>query len=137
MHKKIFLIAGAVILLSSLQTHAQGTRADYDRADEIRKEYSDKTYYDKVNVNWIDSSKQMWYSVNTPKGTEYFLVDADKESRNPAFNQEKLAASLSDILDHEIKPYKLPVRNLKFEQSIVYENCIFPVKNYHYYFVFV
>lgn len=114
MHKKIFLIAGAIFLYSSLQIQAQGTRADYDRADSIRKQYSDKTYYEKVNINWIDSSNQMWYSVNTPKGTEYFLVNAEKGSRKPAFDQEKLAASLSDILNNEIKPYKLPLRNLEF-----------------------
>jgi len=114
MYKKIFLIAGAVILLSSPQIKAQGTSADYNRANELRKKYSDKTYYEKVNVNWIDSSNQMWYSVNTPKGTEYYLVNASKGSRNPAFNQEKLAASLSDILDHEIKPYELPIRSLEF-----------------------
>lgn len=114
MNKKIFLIAGAIFLYSSLQIQAQGTRADYDRADSIRKQYSDKTYYEKVNINWIDSSNQMWYSVNTPKGTEYFLVNAEKGSRKPAFDQEKLAASLSDILNNEIKPYKLPLRNLEF-----------------------
>ncbi len=114
MYKKIILVAGAVALLCTFQAFSQGATEDYKRADEIRELYSDKAYFDKVNVNWIDSSNQLWYTVNTPKGIEYFLVDAEKGMRKSAFNQEKLAASLSEALNKEIIAYNLPIRNLAF-----------------------
>lgn len=117
MHKKYFLLAGAAMLLAIGQMSAQGTRADYQRADEIRKLYSDKAYGDQLQANWIDSSQQLWYSVNTPKGTEYFLVDALKATKTPAFQAEKLAANLSTVLGHEVKAYELPIRNLEFTEA--------------------
>lgn len=97
MRKILFSIALVVLIFSSNQTFAQGQLDDYNRADELREKYRDKSLFDKLNINWIDSSNQLWYSVNTDKGTEYFIVDAEKSARKSALNQEKLASNLSKL----------------------------------------
>lgn len=114
MRKLLFLTVCAVMISSTIQIKAQGTKEDYQRADQLKKKFSDKTFFDKLNINWVDSSNILWYSVNTLKGKEYFLVDADKASRKPAFNQEKFAKNLGQLIAKEVDAFDLPVRNLEF-----------------------
>lgn len=110
MRKLLFLTVCAVMISSTIQIKAQGTKEDYQRADQLKKKFSDKTFFDKLNINWVDSSNILWYSVNTLKGKEYFLVDADKASRKPAFNQEKFAKNLGQLIAKEVDAFDLPVR---------------------------
>jgi len=109
----------SLLLLICLQagffaSQGQGTIDDYKRADTIRKWYSDKTYFDQVRVNWIDSTHQFWYSVNTPEGIAYFMVNAEKAEKKPAFDHQKLAKKLAEVLDKKVDPFELPIRNLVF-----------------------
>ena len=116
-HKRLLTLLAVTIFLSTT-TFPQGTLEDYKRADEIRNTYRNKTFHDQVSTQWIDSTHFLWYSVNTPKGTEYFLVDADKGLKKPAFDAEKLAKALAKVLDREIKAYELPLRRLIFEKDL-------------------
>ncbi len=113
----LLLICGSLIFLPHLLS-AQGQLSDYQRAESIRELYRNKTTYDKVNTKWIDSTNILWYTVNTPKGTEYFLVDAEKGTKNPAFDQEKFAKALGVELEKEVKAYDLSIRNIDFARDI-------------------
>ncbi len=117
MKNTITLTICLLVLVSSF-SNGQGTVQDYKRADEIQSTYQNKTYYDQLDANWIDSSSNFWYSVNTKKGTEYMLVDATKGTKKAAFDAEKLSASLSKISSREIDPFKLPVRRLEFNKDL-------------------
>ena len=110
------LICGSLLTLPNTLI-AQGQLADYNRAEDLRELYRNKTYYDRVNTNWIDSTNLLWYSVNTSRGTEYFLVDAGKGIKKPAFDQEKFANNLSDMLDKDIDPFDLSIRNIEFAKD--------------------
>ncbi|MBN8880402.1 MAG: DPP IV N-terminal domain-containing protein [Sphingobacteriales bacterium] len=57
---------------------------------------------------------KFWYSVNTEKGTEFFLVDPSKKSKTPAFDQAKLAAALSKATSRNYDAYKLPFQFFSF-----------------------
>jgi dipeptidyl aminopeptidase/acylaminoacyl peptidase len=68
----------------------------------------------------MDADK-FWYAINTEKGTEFFLVDPAKKTKTPAFDQAKLAAALSKVMDRNFDPYKLPFQTISFtsgQQSI-------------------
>ncbi len=115
-----------------LGLQAQGTLTDYQRADELSDLYKSKTYYDQVNASWIDSTSLLWYTVNTPKGTEYFLVDAEKGKKLPAFDQEKFAKILAKELDGEVKTFELPIRNLEFNKDAQSVNFTSGRVKYHF-----
>ena len=102
------------MLLTSLSTKGQVTAEDYARADSTSR-WTDLVYYNNVDVHWIDDSHKFWYSVNTRKGTEYKLVDAENLKIAPAFDQEKLCQKLNELSKMKgYKPYKLKIKNLKF-----------------------
>ncbi len=44
---------------------------------------------------WIAESHHFWYSKSVKGGTEFMLVDAEKGTKKPAFDQEKLATAIS------------------------------------------
>jgi len=104
----IFLMAGSV--------RAQITSTDYDRADSTAN-FSNLVYNGSVSVNWQDSTHVFWYSVKTRKGTEYKLVNAEKNSVGPAFDQEKLCAGLNLATKETKKPYSQDLRRLKFAKN--------------------
>ncbi len=112
----ILILCGSLFVLPNL-LFSQGTLVDYQRADTLRSLYKNKTLYDQVKTSWIDSTNLLWYTVNTPKGTEYFLVDAEKGNKAPAFNQEKVALALAEKLDTEVKAFELPLRNIEFSKD--------------------
>ncbi len=107
---------------------AQVTKADYDRADSI-KNFSRLIYNCYVSPIWVDSSSNCFYEVKTRRGTEYFLVDANKAIKKIAFDQEKLCANLNKLLNKKNKPYSLPLENIEFKHNLKSFNfCIDTIK---------
>ena len=118
MKSRIILTSVILLCFGQLIAQAQVSEKDYERADKLRKSYQGKTFHDQVRSTWIDSTNQVWYTVNTPKGTEYFLVDADKGMKKAAFDQTKLAKALSEVTSEEVDPFKLPIRSLEFDENL-------------------
>ena len=98
-------------------TYGQVTPADYERADSLYK-VSSLVYDDVHKVQWIEQSYFFWYQVHTKRGTEYKIVDSEKQRVNPLFNQEKLAKSLGQILGKQIEPYKYRLGNLSVNKQL-------------------
>src|ERR1700748_62774 len=93
------LLLTAMPLVCALTINAQQntplTTKDYERAESMLS-YGTEPYIDHAGVrpNWVDGDK-FWYRVLTANGSEFILVDPAKKSRAAAFDQAKLAASLS------------------------------------------
>lgn len=114
--KKFFLIS--IISLISLASYAQGDMKElYKNADNYKDRYSDKFYGSRMRPSWIGDTHHFWYSVYTPKGTEYFLVDVAKAAKKSAFNQELLAAAIAKETGKEVNSYKLPIEKLSFNND--------------------
>lgn len=92
---------------------AQGGKTDYNRADYIKESTKNKLYYEPTEVTWIDKSYDFWYKVQTPKGLEYYLVNAETKKKNKAFDTKKLAEKLSKAVSNEIDVFELPISNSK------------------------
>ena len=71
------------------------TAADYARA-ESQLYYNTGALVDNgpITPNWLPG-KRFWYRMLTPTGGAFVLVDADKGSRTPAFDHQKLAAAIT------------------------------------------
>ena len=112
------LFAACLTILSVTGLRAQGTAADYDKAKNFGKLVADKTLHASVRPEWIGKSNTFWYSTVTEKGTEYYLVDAAKAKKAPAFDANKLAAQLSTLSGKPAKPFELAFRNTKFSDDL-------------------
>jgi dipeptidyl aminopeptidase/acylaminoacyl peptidase len=104
---------GALITAGSLSVHAQKdlTVADYQRAEKMMN-YNTAPLVDRVNVQpyWLTGDR-FWYRVLTPRGTEFIVVDPIRGIRQPAFDQQKLAAALSSATGKPYDANRLPFSN--------------------------
>ncbi|WP_299291723.1 DPP IV N-terminal domain-containing protein, partial [uncultured Mucilaginibacter sp.] len=100
------------------------TANDYAHAEKMMA-YNTATLVDYASVrpNWI-SKNQFWYHVLTPQGSRFMLVDAAKKTRAAAFDQEKLAASLSLATGKTYQANRLPFQNFSLsadQKSIIFK----------------
>src|SRR3989338_6242384 len=63
---------------------------------------------------WIGGTDYLWYRKTTSTGTTYVLVNADSAIKQPAFDQLRLAASLTVVLKRTVIADSLPLNNLTF-----------------------
>jgi hypothetical protein len=121
MIKNSFLTIFAVLLFQYVGS-AQITKADYQRADST-DQYPDMVFNDRLLPQWV-SEQAFWYKINTRKGDEYFLVDAEKVQKKVLFDQEKLVKELTKTGIKDLKPYSIPLKNIKLkldEKTIAFE----------------
>jgi len=109
--KKTIGLTAAVFLFSS-SLKAQGTLKDYQRAEAMNGQTQHGVYNAPEKVQWIENQHQFLYSIFSPQGTQYILVDAAGLSRQPAFDHAKLAASLSSATGKPIGAGQLQLSNL-------------------------
>ncbi len=112
----------AVVLLalwlSTPSASAQGARADYERAANLRKLTENKVYRDRVQANWLPGGGQFWYQVKTGADShEFFFVEAEKGERKLAFDHAKLAAALVSAGVTDAKASSLPLKQLEWRSA--------------------
>src|SRR5262245_18434213 len=92
----------AILLFPAGAAAAQGTREDYQRAEQfLAGNLRHRIYVADVAPHWIAKGSRFWYRKVGTKATEFLLVDAGRNATNPAFDHTKLAASLSKSLKRE------------------------------------
>lgn len=109
--------AAAVFLLATAGTPAlaQGTLADYQRADRMLGwNTADLVAGGAVNPVWLNDGNRFWYRNNTGSGQEFVLVNPVRGTRAPAFDHARLAAAMSLANDTSYVPYKLPFQTFDF-----------------------
>ncbi|HEY7789100.1 MAG TPA: DPP IV N-terminal domain-containing protein [Vicinamibacterales bacterium] len=123
-----FRLMFAMTLLSALPALAQPpaapassprvlTDADYHHAEQFMPYNTDPlVLHSGVRAHWLwhDADDRFWYRTRTERGLEFFLVDPAKQSRGPAFDQPKLATSLSAAASKTFDPFDLPFAQFTF-----------------------
>lgn len=109
--KWIFLIC-CLACVGRMQ--AQDLKEKYKRADDYRQKYEAGYFYGRVNPKWIGDSHYFWYSVKTPEGVRFMLVDAEKGTRKPAFDQVALARVLEKEWGRKVEALQLPFGEIAF-----------------------
>jgi len=105
-----FIIVSGV-LLTVMTAYAQGTRADYERAQQFLGGNLDKLFRGAdIFPNWIEGTDQFWYRKPGVE-KEFVLVDAEKNTQGPAFDQAKLAQAISSPAD------RLPFDTFEFVEK--------------------
>ena len=113
------LLIFVALMTSVFQMSAQGTVEDYKRAFSLGEKFSaSKVYYSNVNPTWIEDTHNFWYVRHTPTGDEYVLVNADKKTKKPLFDQEKFAKTLKEVAGKDLNPAKLNLRYLSVSKDL-------------------
>jgi dipeptidyl aminopeptidase/acylaminoacyl peptidase len=117
----------AVTVIFSLSAGAQQPVSlsvkDYARAESFLS-YNTQKYIDhgSVKPHWL-SGDRFWYRDLNSTGSEFILVDPATGKRAKAFDQQKLAASLSAASGKSYQSESLPFRSFSFsddERSILF-----------------
>ena len=116
------LTAGAhglfILLCISSAAQAQGTRADYERANNLRRLTDNKVFKSQVKPHWFANDTRFWYRNDLSGGRrEFVLVDAEKGVRQPAFDHQRLAVALAKATDKKIEADRLPIEPVEFTGS--------------------
>src|SRR5581483_5180368 len=76
----------------SLQATAQGTLADYERAQQFLPWNARKLVFEaQVDPHWIGDSDRFWYENEKPGGKEYILIDPEKNTRGAVSEHDRSA----------------------------------------------
>ena len=113
----IFFVA-ALLLVFPGYGSAQGTREDYQRAEQfLPGNLRHRIYVADVTPHWIAKKNRFWYRKAGTKVTEFILVDADQNTSGPAFDHARLAESLSKGLKREVSATELPFDSIDFSDD--------------------
>lgn len=113
---KLIGVMMLVMLCSAMK--AQDLKEKYKNADGYRQKYNAGYFYGDVIPQWIRDRHCFWYTLKTPQGTDFILVDADKKMKKPVFDQKAMAKILSVELGKEIRPMEMPFRSLTFSDDL-------------------
>lgn len=93
------------------------TEKDYAHAESLLS-YNTQKYIDhgSLRPNWLLGDR-FWYRDLNPNGSEFILVDPATGKRSAAFDQKKLAASLSAATGKTYQPEMLPFENFSFSKD--------------------
>src|SRR5688572_18395886 len=113
------LVRVAVVFTLSLPvaTSAQSgriTAADYDRAvNLLAQNLTGLVIGGSVTANWLPDGR-FWYRAQTATGSEFRLVAPTARRVTPAFDHQRLAASLATVSGASITPTQLPFDQIAF-----------------------
>src|SRR5581483_10905747 len=105
---RYFAALGICVLSAVPALWAQGTLADYERAQGLQAKARGLVVNMPGAMTWINESDHFWYPRTVKGGTEFVLVDADARTKKLAFDHDKLAAAISSVTGHTYTGLALP-----------------------------
>src|SRR6476646_9226816 len=92
----VFVLVCGGLVLSPLAM-AQGTAADYERANGLKAKYEAAAIDVAGPATWIGNTHRFWYRKLSKGAYEYLVFDADTMQKRVAFDHAKIAAALSKL----------------------------------------
>lgn len=115
-NRLICAVAGVFLFLAAavVPCTAQLTPADYERALNLRDKYNGLVVHLPDEVKWIEDTDRFVYRRSITGGEEFVVVDADKQTAQPAFDHARLAEALSKAFGIPVKATALPLERYQF-----------------------
>ena len=110
MRHRVALFAALAALAPALaaQTPRTVTAADYAHAEKFLGTYTNSLVSGGfISPTWM-AGDRFWYRGATPEGAEFRVVDPAKGTNQAAFNQARLAATLSKLTGEQYSATTLP-----------------------------
>lgn len=109
-----FLLCISVSFVSWAQSPG-ATKANYALAARFSPKKLDKLVFStSVDPHWLRKGDKFWYSYETSEGRKWYLVDPVKGTKQPLFDNEKLAASITRIVRDPFDAQHLSIDSLQF-----------------------
>src|SRR6185436_12030127 len=93
---------------------AQGTAADYARADSLGRRFQSLVVNVAERPTWLDASR-FWYRKSVPGGNAFVLVDVKTSTKAPAFDHARLATGLNAVSNQRYTSVTLPFQEFTFD----------------------
>jgi dipeptidyl-peptidase-4 len=107
-------IACAITLPGSAQSRATVTADDYQRAEKfLNYNTTPLVANGPVRATWLPGDR-FWYRNQGATTAEFFLVDAVKGTKAPAFNHAAVAAALTTAMGKPVTAARLPFQQITF-----------------------
>jgi dienelactone hydrolase len=105
----------AALTAGSLTLRAQGSLADYRRAEQFLPVNAERLVFnDTLKPNWSGPGDRFWYARGSPQGTVFLAVDPGSGAIEPAFDHARLAQALSKLTGTPYQAGKLPFTRFEF-----------------------
>ena len=108
-----------LILLTHLSfSQSENNKANYELAYKFSpKNLAKLVHSTSVNPHWLKNGNKFWYQYKTTNGSKYYLVEADKRTKSELFDNDKMAAWLTEITKDPYDGKHLPKFNFKFVKN--------------------
>jgi len=114
--KKLIHILFVLTVLSSYSQ--QNVVPDYDLAAKFSpKKIAKLVHSTSVNPHWLKVGEKFWYQYKTTEGSSYYLVDPNKKVKKKLFDNDKMAAWLTEFTKDPYDAKHLPKFNFKFIEN--------------------
>lgn len=125
MKRLVLLLTFSFAFLSLFAQNTPHQRANYSLAARFSPKKLEKMIFSTaVDPHWLKQGSRFWYMYETTAGKKWYVVDPVKLTKQPMFDNDKLAASLTRIVKDPVDGQHLTLDNLKFvrdEQWISFE----------------
>jgi len=112
------LIALACLAGLFSQAFAQERLHGYLQAEKYTADkLSTLLFSTQVQPNWMANGTSFWYQYKTSEGTKWYVVNPALRQQKELFDNEELAAQLTEIVKDPYDAQHLPIRNLKAKED--------------------
>jgi len=115
MYRPVWCVLALLVGVKALG--APVTAADYARAERLMPYNTEELVLHTLNAAaWLPNGK-FWYRTSSAQGTEFVLVDARRGVRQPLFDRDALARSLSTAAGKRYASDKLALENVEISSD--------------------
>ena len=119
--KRTFLIAMAALFCLAASGQEKVTKANYALAERFSaKRVNQMVFSTRVTPRWFKEGDRFWYEWQSPKGTNYYIVDPVKGTKTEVFDLERLAMELTEIVKDPFDAQHIPITSLKLKDDKVF-----------------
>nr|WP_232225150.1 DPP IV N-terminal domain-containing protein [Seonamhaeicola sp. S2-3] len=120
--KQILILFTLVLLVNhasfSQESNTKTPSPNYRLASKFSpKNISKIVHSTEVFPHWLEKGNRFWYQYKTSEGSNYYIVDPEKKTRNKLFDNAKMAKWLSEITKDAYDAKHLPRFNFKFVKN--------------------
>ncbi len=119
--KRTLLIGVALLLALAAAGQEKVTKANYALAERFSaKRVNNMVFSTRVQPRWFKEGDRFWYEWQSPKGTNYYIVDPVKGTKTEVFELERLAMELTEIVKDPFDAQHIPITGLKLKDDKVF-----------------
>lgn len=106
-----FAVLACLFALLTPPAIAQGSKADYQRADELNQRFRGKVTRTQLDTAWYRDGKALWVRDDLGGGkSRWMAIDTSSGERSIAFDHALFAKRLAERTKKRIDPERLPIR---------------------------